>query len=404
MTQPGFKIREGLVWVGAPDPGRRLFDIVMPTPYGTTYNSYVLKGDRTAVIETADEKMADRYMKDLGSVTDLSAIDYIILDHTEPDHSGSLARLLGAAPKAKVIASKAGARFAREIVKMEFPVQIVGEGDTLDLGRGRVLRFIDAPFLHWPDTIFTWLESERVLFSGDAFGAHLAGDIGEDGGGDYAKAYRDYFDAIMRPFSPPVRQAMAKLKNLPVEVICPAHGPVHLRDARHWIDLYEDWAAEPRKEAPIVLIAYASAYGYTKKLAEAIAKGVGAVGGVVAHVYDMTGLEPAALARHVDMADGLLVGSPTMNRDAVPPAWVFLSHVSAVINRNKPAGAFGSYGWSGEAVKLLEERMKGLQLKVPLPGLKVNFAPSEADLAEAREFGKSFATLVREGRPALVPA
>lgn len=400
MTAPGFKIRDGLLWVGATDPQRRLFDIIMPTPYGTTYNSYLLKGDRTAVIETADEKAADQYLKDLGALTDLVAIDHIILDHTEPDHSGSLARLLALAPKAQVVASKAGARFAREIVKADFNVRVVGEGDTLDLGRGRVLRFIEAPFLHWPDSIFTWLESERVLFSGDAFGAHFAGDIGEDGGGTYAKAYRDYFDAIMWPFRPQVRQAMAKLKDLPVEVICPAHGPVHRRDGRHWIDLYEEWSAEPRQEAPAVVIAYASAHGYTKKLAEAIAHGIGDAGGVIAQVYDMTGLEPGALAVHIDAADGLLIGSPTMNRDAVPPAWNLLSHVSAVINRGKPAGAFGSYGWSGEAVKLLEERMKGLQLKVPMPGLKVNFAPSADDLARAREFGKSFAQLVKPGRPA----
>ena len=398
MTTPGFRIRDGLWWVGVQDPRRRNFDIVMPTPYGTTYNSYLLQGDRTAIIETADERVADRYLKNLEELTDLRAIDHIILDHTEPDHSGSLARLLRAVPAAEVIASKAGARFAREIVKADFRVRVVGEGDILDLGRGRVLRFIEAPLLHWPDTLFTWLASERVLFTGDAFGAHFAGDIDEDAGADYAAAFKDYYEGIMRPFRSAVQQAVAKLRDLPVEAICPAHGPVHLKGARRWIDLYAEWSAEPRKEAPVILIAYASAYGYTRKLAEAIARGAGDAGRVVVHLYDLTGVEPDALAAHIHMADGFLLGSPTVNRDAVPPVWDLMSHISPIINRGKPAGAFGSYGWSGEAVGLLEERLRGLQLKVPLPGLRVNFAPSEADLTAAHAFGKAFAELVKAGR------
>lgn len=389
------QIRDGLYWVGVRDPARRLFDIVMPTPYGTTYNSYLLKGEKTAVIETADEKMADSYLDFLGRALGPDKPDYIILDHTEPDHSGSLSRLLRAAPQAKVVASKAGARFIREITRMDVDIQVVGEGDRLDLGLGRVLAFIEAPFLHWPDSIFSWLESDGVLFSGDAFGAHFSGEVTADGSDEYAKAYHDYYEAIMSPFRPRVREAVAKLRGLPIEVICPAHGPIHTIDAGRWIDRYAEYSAEPKKGAPTVAVAFASAYGYTKRLAEAMAKGVGEAGGVVAQLYDLAMVGPDALAKHIDVADGVLIGSPTFNRDAVRPAWEVLSYVSPTVNRGKPAAAFGSYGWSGEAVKLLEDRMRGLQLDVRSPGLRVNFAPSAEDLEKARSFGREFARTVK---------
>jgi flavorubredoxin len=390
-----FEIREGLHWVGIPDPARRRYEVIIPTPYGTTYNSYLLMGEKTAVIEVADDKVADSYLDLCGRVLDGAKPDYVILDHAAPNHSGSLLRLLKAYPEAEVVTSEVGARFVREITRVDPDIRVVREGDRLDLGLGRVLTFIEAPFMPWPDCLFTWVESERVLFSGEAFGAHFAAGVAADGSDDYAIAYRDFYQAIMHPFEAQVREAVAKLSDLPIEVICPAHGPIHQVRARRWVQRYAEYSARPRKEAPVVAVAYASAYGYTRQLAEAIAKGIGEAGAVIAQVYDLAMVGPEGLARHIEAADGVLIGSPTLNRDAARPVWALLSHVSPVLCRGKPAAAFGSYGWSGEAVGLLEDRLRGLQLDVRSPGPRVKFAPAAEDLERARQYGREFAERVK---------
>ena len=384
-------IKDGVYWVGAKNPDLRVFDIVMTTKYGTTYNAYLVVGEKVALVETVKSGFEEELLSRVASVLPPEQVDYIILNHTEPDHSGALGKLLNKMPGATVVASKVALKFLREMVNVDFPQMAVGDGDQLDLG-GKRLTFISAPFLHWPDSMFTYLKDERLLFTCDVFGCHYSGkDIFNDLTGEMEETFRYYYDVIMSPFSGYVTEAVNKIKSLDFDVIAPSHGPVLRKNVLAYVEKYAHWAVEAsaRPAGKTIIVAYVSAYGNTKTLAGEMAAGISETGAEV-HLVDLSMTSPAGVAGMVNSADGLLVGSPTLNRDAVYPVWELLAHLSPVINQGKPAAAFGSYGWSGEAVKLIEQRLSGLQFKVHLPGLKVNFTPDERAKNEAREFGRSF--------------
>ncbi|MDK2820848.1 MAG: hypothetical protein PWP31_813 [Clostridia bacterium] len=393
------QIVSGVYWVGAKDPDLRIFDIVMETKYGTTYNAYLVKGrEKTALIETVKIRFYEELKQRIETLMLLDQIDYIIVNHTEPDHSGSLGRLLQEMPGTTVVGSKVAIKFLRQQVNRDFPHRVVGDGDKLDLG-GKTLQFINAPFLHWPDTMFTYLPEDKVLFTCDSFGCHYCNEsIFNDEAGDISDAYKYYFDVIVKPYRQYVLTAAEKIKDLDVEVIAPSHGPILRQDPWKYVQTYTDWSrqedAGTRKK---VLVLYTSAYGYTAQLAEAVGKGLER-GGVEVEVLELTQHPVTELLDKIEAANGLLIGSPTINRDAVSPVWQLLAGVSAIISKGKPAGAFGSFGWSGEAVKYIEERLKQLQFRVPVPGLRVNFAPDETALQQAGEFGCQFAAAVKEGK------
>ncbi|MFZ5591307.1 MAG: FprA family A-type flavoprotein [Bacillota bacterium] len=389
----------GVYWVGAKDPDLRIFDIVMETKYGTTYNAYLVQGrEKTALIETVKVRFYEELKERVTSVVPLDKIDYIVVNHTEPDHSGSMVRLLADAPQATVVGSKVAIKFLKQQVNRDFPCREVGDGDQVDLG-GKTLRFINAPFLHWPDSMFTYLPEDKILFTCDAFGCHYCGDsIFNDEVGDISDAYKYYFDVIVKPFRQYVLEAAEKIQGLAVDIIAPSHGPVLRQDPWKYVQIYAQWSKQEKDPAAPkkVAVLYSSAYGYTGSLAKEIAAGL-QESGVQAELLEIIMHPLSELVDKIEAADGFLIGSPTINRDAVPPVWQLLSGVSAIINKGKPAGAFGSYGWSGEAVKFIEQRLKDLQLKVPIPGLRVNFAPAEGDLARARDFGRQFAAAVQQG-------
>ncbi len=385
------QITPHISWVGVTDPDLRIFDIIIPTDWGTTYNAYLIKGEKTALVETVKEAFFDEYLEKVKSLTDLEAIDYVVLNHTEPDHTGVLATLLPLLPNATVVGSRSAIQFAKAISNLDFPTQVVGEGDTISLGN-LSLRFISAPFLHWPDSIFTYVPEEQVLFTCDAFGGHYCpaeGKLFDDEVEDFTPALSVYFQAIMGPFKSYVLQAVAKIKDLEIKVIAPSHGPVLRHQPWKYVHLYRDWAGQNGQVAGSVAVGFLSAYGYTRLLAETIAYELKSLGASV-NLFDLSVISAEQAASAFHNAAGVLVGTPTLNRDAVPPVWLALAHLSAIVNRNKPASAFGAYGWSGEAVPMVLERLRSLGMKVMEPGLKVNFRPSEADLEQAKQFARDF--------------
>lgn len=393
------QIKEGVYWVGALHPDLRVFDIVMETKYGTTYNAYLVKGEKTALIETVKAGFEEQLLGRLEGLVNPEDVDYIVLNHTEPDHSGALGRLLERMPRAQVVASRAAVAFLSQMLNKDFPHRVVGHGEEIDLG-GKTLRFISAPFLHWPDSMFTYLPQNKVLFTCDAFGCHYHSEkVFNDLVGDVDDAYQYYYDVIVSPFAKYVLEAAEKIKGLEIEVIAPSHGPVLRQDPWRYVEMYGKWATKEkpaggRKKVPVL---YVSAYGYTGKLAEEIAAGLEEAG-VEAELLDLGEHPREELIARINESDGFLIGSPTINRDAVPPVWELLAHVNIIVNKDKPVAAFGSYGWSGEGVKLMEQRLQGLQCKVVQPGLRVNFTPSRQSLEEARAFGRSFAGAVG-GKP-----
>jgi len=386
------ELADSVWWTGVLDPQLRVFDIIMKADHGTTYNAYLVRGgEKAAVIDTAKATFTAEFLDNLRSLIDLRELDYVVVNHTEPDHSGSLDALLREAPRARVVCGRNCVPFIRNILNRDVDPLVVEDGDSLDLG-GKTLRFIKAPFLHWPDTIFTWLEEDGILFPCDFLGAHYCDDrLFDDLVDDFGHAFQYYFLVIFRPFKSHVLDAIAKIEGLPIRMICPSHGPLLRSDPRAKLELYRQWSSEPAPSPEKnVLVFYASAYGNTAALAERIAAGLRSAG-VKAPVMDITATELGVMIDRIEAADGLVVGSATINGDAVEPVWNLLSNLATLKLKGKLGASFGSYGWSGEAPKLITERLRGLKLKTPLEPYRVQLVPTEEDLEGAERFGRELA-------------
>ncbi len=393
------KLRDGLWWVGALNPDLRVFDVVMRTETGTSYNAYLIRGaEKTALIESVKGGFGDEALDRVSSVCDPAEVDYVVCNHTEPDHSGSIAQILAACPRATVVSTRAGAMVIKALLGREFPSRIVKGGETIDLG-GVTLSFVDAPFLHWPDSMFTFVPEMKTLFSCDVFGFHhtvpeIFADLSRD---DLQESKKYYFDVIFAPFKKYVLEAIARIRLVEIEMICPSHGPVYRQDAWKVVDEYATWAkpasAGMSKRA---LIAYVSCYGMTRMIAEALAAGL-AEAGISSDVVDVSEDLGRAVAL-CETADAILVGSPTLNRDVLPPVWQFLTSLSAITMRGRPCGAFGSYGWSGEAVKMIEDRMKSIGMKPTELNSRVNMKPHESDIETIKQAARNFGQELRASR------
>jgi len=389
-------ITDDVKWTGILDYDIKTFDIVMTTEYGTTYNSYFINSHKKTLIEVAKEKFSETYFEKLKAVTDPSEISYIILDHTEPDHSGSLKLLLEKAPSATVVGSGNAIRYLGEMLNVPFRSLIVKDGDTLDLGN-KTLRFISAPNLHWPDSIYTWLEEDKILFTCDSFGAHYCSyEMRDDLTEDYLKAFKYYFDVILKPFSKFMIKAIEKISSLDILYICPGHGPILHKNREMIVDLTRRYAneyLEKINEAPNknILIAYVSAYGYTGKAAEIIAEGIRDAGDFTVKIADIEHISLDELDSILTMSGALLIGSPTINQNTLLPVYKLFALINPIRDRGKLAGAFGSYGWSGEAPSIILEVLKSLKLKIFREGQSFKFRPSGSKEDELKLFGKLFA-------------
>lgn len=394
-------IKTDIKWIGILDYDIRTFDIVMTTEFGTTYNSYFINAGKKAVVDVAKEKFFDVYLKKLESVTDPRELNYIILDHTEPDHSGSLSRLLEIAPDATVVGSGNAIRYLEDIMNKPFRSMIVKDGDSLDLGN-KTVKFISAPNLHWPDTIYTYLVEDKILFSCDSFGAHFCDpEIFSKMSAEYLEAFKYYFDVILKPYSRFMIRAIEKIKPLEIDIICTGHGPVHRESLREIINLTEKYSHEYLEfvsggAAKRVLIAYVSAYGYTKKAAEYIAQGIGEAGDFKIDVVDIENISSFDLDLKLASSDAILTGSPTINQNTLLPVYKLFSLINPIRDKGKLAGAFGSYGWSGEAPKIILESFRSLKLSVFEDAASFKFSPGAAKRDILIGFGKRFAQRLLE--------
>jgi len=387
------QVSEDVTWIGVLDHEIVTFDIVMETKYGTTYNSYFIEAEKKAVIETVKEKYWPEFKEKLVSLTDPSEIEYIICNHTEPDHSGSLKYLLEMAPNAIVVGSGQALTYLGEMVDRPFKSMKVRDGDIIDLGNKK-LRVIGAPNLHWPDSIYTYLEEEGLLFTCDSFGAHYADELMfDDLIGDYSDAFDYYFNVILKPFSKFMLKAIEKIKTLPVDMICPGHGPILRSGWKEKIDrslkLATKYLEETRKSNR-VLVAYISAYGYTGEMARLVAKGLMKTGNVEVDLLDIENILLGDLEEHVVKADGIIVGSPTINQNTLLPVYKLFAVINPIRDKGKPAAAFGSFGWSGEAVKLIEDHLRNLKLKVVGEGQAARFLPNSQEADRLISFGEEF--------------
>ncbi len=403
MNQPNIlQVSEDVNWIGVLDHDIITFDIVMETKYGTTYNSYFIDAEKKAVIETVKEKYWPVFKEKLLSLGDPSEIEYIVCNHTEPDHSGSLKYLLELAPNATVVGSGQALTYLGEMMDRPFKSMKVRDGDVIDLGNKK-LRVIGAPNLHWPDTIYTYLEEEGLLFTCDSFGAHYANELMfDDLIGDYSDAFDYYFDVILKPFSKFMLKAIEKIKTLPVDMICPGHGPILRSGWKEKIDrsfkLANNYLEDTRKDNRI-LVAYVSAYGYTKEMANQLAEGLRKTANLTVELVDIENVLLGDLEEHIVKADGIIIGSPTFNQNTLLPVYKLFSVINPIRDKGKPAAAFGSFGWSGEAVKLIEDHLRNLKLKVVGEGLTARFFPNSKETDRLISFGEEFVKVLQEEKP-----
>jgi flavorubredoxin len=382
-------------WIGILDYDIRTFDIVMHTEFGTSYNSYFINAEKKTLVEVAKEKFSETYLKKLRAVTDPEEIQYIILDHTEPDHSGSLKLLLELAPKATVVGSGNAIRYLEDIVNRPFKSLVVKDGDTLDLGN-KTLKFFSAPNLHWPDSMLTLLVEDKILFTCDIFGAHYcSSDMFSVFDEKYAESFRYYFDIIMKPFSRFMLKAIEKTRPLDIDFICPGHGPIHKENIKKALDLTEKYAEHymdivSERNKMNILVAYVSAYGYTKDAAYLIAEGILETGEVTVDVTDIENISLEELEAKLIMCDGLLIGSPTINQNTLLPVYKLFSLINPIRDKGKLGGAFGSYGWSGESPNLILENLRLLKLKIFEETAAFKFSADKLKKENLKEFGRNF--------------
>ena len=401
MTVPARELKPGIFWVGVNDRTTDLFEGLWPiTQEGVSYNSYLVKGEKTALIDLSKSIKADDYMAQIEELTSVSKIDFIVINHMEPDHTGLLRVFRKLAPQAEILGSAKTKDMLRGFFGIEGNVRAVADGETLSLG-GPTLKFFSTPFVHWPETIMTYEESGKVLFSCDAFGGYgaLRGTIFDDECTEpdfYEKEALRYYANIVANYSARVLDAIGKLAGLPMDVIAPSHGLVWRRNPGRIVELYRRWAeCASGKTEPGVTLVYGSMYGNTEMMMNAVAAGISEAG-VPVEVFDVARTHVSYILPSLWTKAGVMIGAPTYEVKLFPPmADVLTMAVSKRVLGRKVA-YFGSYGWSGGALKDVKRIIDLAKCEL---GETFEFmgSPKPADLVKGQEFGRRFAESIKAG-------
>ena len=393
-------ITNDIKWIGILDPDLRTFDIVMETVHGTTYNSYFIDAQKKTIVETTKEKYWDTYIAKIKKLVNPIDIEYIIVNHTEPDHSGNIANLLKVAPNATVVGSGNTIRYLKDLTGMEFKCMQVKDGQTLDLGN-KTIRFVAAANLHWPDSTYAYLEEDKILFTCDSFGAHYCEEgMFDDLVKNYDDAFKYYFDVILKPFSKFMLKAIEKIKPLEIKVICPGHGPILRKNWKRYVDMSEQFSKEALHiiDKQRVFIPYVSAYQKTALIAQKIAEGIRKAGDIEVNVCDIEKMDLAKIDEHLSRSTGIIIGSPTINKNTLLQIYQLFALISPIRDHGKLAAVIGSYGWSGEAVKIIHDNLVNLKLKVMPENFALKFTLHENIFPACIEYGMQFGKQLLENK------
>jgi flavorubredoxin len=393
------KLAEGVYWVGVADWGIKHFHgFELSTHRGTSYNAYLIVDKKIALIDTVWTPFQDQLLENIKELIDPAQIDYVIANHAEVDHSGSLPAIMRAAPQATVVVSKRGAESIPGHYHQPWKFQTVQTGDKISLGNSDAI-FVEAPMLHWPDSMFTYLMGKGILFPNDAFGQHYAACARFNDEVNQAELYEEaqkYYANILTPFSPLVTKKIEEVVglNLPVSMIAPSHGIIWRQDPLQIVKQYQVWAEQ--KPEPTAVILYDTMWEATRRMAEAIGQGLAAEG--IAHkIFHMASSDRNDVIAEVFKAKAVILGSPALNNGLLPTLMPVLEDLKGLKFKNKIGAAFGSYGWSGECVKLLEEHLAACKIPVAVPGVKAKWQPTPDDLANCENLGKAMAAAIKQG-------
>jgi len=390
---PPIKVLENIFWVGAVDWNIRHFHgFTYSTHRGTTYNAYLIVDEKTALIDSVYGPFAEEMIGRIREIIDFSKIDYVVANHVETDHSGAISEILKLAPQAKVVGT---ARCKEGLQKHYFgnwDFQVVKTGDEISLGE-RSLKFIEAPMLHWPDSMFTYIEKDALLLPNDAFGQHLATSKRFDDEVDEEILMEEatkYYANILWPFSSLVIRKIEEVQKLGLKIsmIAPSHGIIWRSNPMKIVGAYLKWAKGEAGRK--ILVVYDTMWGSTEKMAKAIVDGISNEG-VEAMLFRLPFSDRGDIIKELLEAKGILVGSSTINNGVLPTVAPFMEEMQGLRPRNKIAAAFGSYGWGGGAAKTIEESLEKAGMELVAPALTVKWVPDKDEIQKCFEFGKEFA-------------
>jgi flavorubredoxin/flavin reductase (DIM6/NTAB) family NADH-FMN oxidoreductase RutF len=357
------------------DWDRDRFDIEFELQNGTTYNSFIIRGDQTALIDTTHRKFHDLYLEELEQQINLAELDYLIVNHTEPDHSGLIPAVLDRAPNVTVVGSKVAIQFLENMVHRPFASRVVKSGHTLDLGKGHELSFVSAPNLHWPDTIFTYDAGTRILFTCDVFGMHYCDDCLLDETPHLLEPdFQTYYDCLMGPNARSVLMALKRIAPLEVNLIATGHGPLLWHHRQHWVEQYRTWSENQTQAETLVAIFYVDEHGHSDRLARALAEGI-AKTGVTVELVDLSVADTHEVREMVNGAAGIVIGMPPQQRDSgTHPG---LSTILATASNRQRMGLFETGSGEDEPLYPLRAQLQELGLKEAFPPIVLKAAPTE---------------------------
>ncbi|HUL30112.1 MAG TPA: FprA family A-type flavoprotein [Thermodesulfobacteriota bacterium] len=387
------ELKKGIYWVGAIDWNIRDFH-GYSTPYGTTYNAYLILDEKNVLVDTVKAPFYIEMLGRISEIIDPSKIDVVVSNHVEMDHSGSLTQMVGRIGDPMVITSERGQKGLTKHYQKPLRWKIIKSGDTFSIG-SRTLTFVEAPMLHWPDSMFTYIKEDRLLLPNDAFGQHVATSqrFEDEVGGEVLKHAAKYYANILWPLAPLILKKVDEVvkMGIPIDMIAPSHGLIWRKNPGRIIEAYVDWSRG--KAGNKILVIYDTMWGSTESMAKAILKGL-IEEGVEAKLLHLRSNHRSDLIEEMLEAKGVLLGSPTLNNGMFPSMGDFLTYLKGLKPKGKFFGLFGSYGWAGGAVKEMRKVLEQEKFEIWEMELPVQFVPDSEELNRAIQFGRDFARRV----------
>ena len=380
------EIKPDIYWVGGIDWGLRDFH-GYSTNRGTTYNAYLIIDKKITLIDTVKHYLFDEMLTRIKEIIEPSKIDYIISNHVEMDHSGSIPKLLEFCPNATVVTSTRGEIGLKKHYKKDWNFKVVSSGDTLNIGK-RTLHFVHIPMVHWPDSMVTYIPSDKLLLPNDAFGQHIASAERFDDEiewGILKEEAEKYYSNIVIPYGDQVKKAIEAVSKLDIDMIAPSHGIIWRTQIPQIIKQYKKWSNYETEEKALII--YDSMWGSTEKIAYALREGI-EESEIPVNIRNLRSSHISDIITDLNSSKYVLIGSPTINNTMLPTLGGFLTYLKGLRPRNRVGFVFGSYGWGGQAVGEIEEILKSLSWSIPIESYKINYVPEQADLKKAKEIGK----------------